>query len=175
MIRQHVNRGNVIRFYQSDVFLYHKHQIHPHLNICDIYYNYKATVFCSLGSMTVLLKYICLTVDTYFQLLNRTYFALLVVLLCNWAFILWVVHQLSFNNPLSRFNTSEQWRHGGKQKDQKKRQRTGTKAGERMMGVRRNEIKAKQGEDNRKGSGECQGVREMNKRCEIQTKKKSEA
>lgn len=61
--------------------------------------------------------YICWNIsmwlETYFQLLNRTYFALLRVLLSNRSFILWVVHQLSLHNPLSRFNTSEQCRDGG--------------------------------------------------------------
>ncbi len=69
--------------------------------------------------MTDLLKHISVTVKTYFQLLNRTYFALLVVVVSNWAFILWVVHQLSLHNPLSRFNTSEQRRDGGKKRDKK--------------------------------------------------------
>lgn len=58
-------------------------------------------------------KYI--TVQTYFQLLDRTYFALLVVLLTNWTFILWVVHQLSLHDPLSRFNTSQRWTDGKNQ------------------------------------------------------------
>lgn len=57
--------------------------------------------------------------ETYFQLLNTTYFALLVVFLSNWTFILWVVHQLGFHNPLSMWNASGQRSDGGKQKDRK--------------------------------------------------------
>lgn len=53
-------------------------------------------------------------VKTYIGLLNRTNFALLGGLLSNWAFVLWVVHQLCFHDPLSRFNTS------GKQNSQKR-------------------------------------------------------
>lgn len=83
---------------------------------CDIYYDYKATVLLSkvYDRST---EYICVTAETYFQLLNRTYFALLVVLLSNWSFILWVVHQLSLHNPLSSVTTSQQWRDGGKRND----------------------------------------------------------
>lgn len=45
-------------------------------------------------------------VKTYIELLNRTNCAFLGSLLSNWAFVLWVVHQLGFHDPLSRFNTS---------------------------------------------------------------------
>lgn len=45
-------------------------------------------------------------VETYTGLLNTTNFALLGGLLCHWAFLLRVVHQLSFHNPLGRFNAS---------------------------------------------------------------------
>lgn len=38
---------------------------------------------------------------TYFQLLNRTNFALHCVILFNWAFILWVVDQLCLHDPLT--------------------------------------------------------------------------
>lgn len=66
------------------------------------------TPFYSTRHKADLLEHICVTVETYFQyfqLLNRTYFALLVVLLSNWAFILWVVHQFCLHDPLNSFNT----------------------------------------------------------------------
>lgn len=113
-----------------------------------------------------LLKNICLTVKTYFRLLNRTYFALLVVVLSNWALILRVVHQFSFHNPLSRLNTSEQWRHRGKQKD-KTKERKRTKAGEiKMSGKNGDQSHSGWGKRKRKRSGGGQGVREKKKRCE---------